>query len=74
MGKLVDAARKLPSIRDSDDWEQAVEALLIEMAEAVEGGVMRQADYTRKTQELAAHRRQFRVVGSGEPIAHWGDQ
>lgn len=57
MGSLVSAAEALPQITDSEDWERAVEALLLQMAETVETGVMLQADYTRKTQELADLRR-----------------
>lgn len=57
MGALLDAAKRLPGISNSDDWEEAVEALLIDMASKIETGVMLQADYTRKTQELARERR-----------------
>lgn len=57
MGRLIADAERLPNIQDSDAWERAVEALLLDMARAVETGVMLQADYTRKTQALAEERR-----------------
>jgi hypothetical protein len=57
MGTLVAAAEALPAITDSDEWERAVESLLRDMAEKIETGVMLQADYTKKTQELAEARR-----------------
>lgn len=59
MGELLDAAKRLASLRNADDWETAVEDLLVDMARAVDTGVMLQADYTRKTQALAAERRQY---------------
>lgn len=61
MGELTNAAERLPTIGDSDQWERVVEALLLLMAREIEAGTMRQADYTRKTQALAELRRAGRT-------------
>jgi len=45
--------RDLRSLPESTDWEEAVETILLEMAERLAKSELLRADYTRKTQELA---------------------
>lgn len=61
MGEITSAAERLPTIGDADQWERAVEALLLLMAKEIEAGTMRRADHTRKTQALAEERRAGRM-------------
>lgn len=54
---LLARIRRLRDLHEADDWEEAVEAILLKMAERLTKSEMLQADYTRKTQELADLRR-----------------
>lgn len=69
MGELVEAAKALADVREAEDWERAVEALMLKMATVVEQGVMLQADYTRKTQELAHQRKMMALHVQHQPFS-----
>lgn len=55
IGTIKARVRSLRNIRNAEDWEAAVEAILLELADSA----MLQADYTRKTQAIADERRKI---------------
>ena len=66
MGNLLEATKRLTNITDPDTWEEAVEAILIDMARTVEASASHLQ--THRPALHLAHRDQPRLEQSGPEI------